>query len=468
MTDSGFKEYLEEAIGQGNAAVAFSAFGAPASVSVRLNPFKTVPEEFCRWKADAEPVQWSRHGLMLRQRPVFTLDPCLHAGAYYVQDSSSMFTGEVFRRMAGQYFPAERLGGRPLRVLDLCAAPGGKTTDIAASLREMYGDKFILVANEALRQRAGTLADNLAIWGEANVIVTNADPAAFAVLGGYFDIILADVPCSGEGMFRKDAEAVRQWSRDNVALCQARQRRILADVWPALSSGGVLVYSTCTFNRHENDFNAEWIIDSLGAAISCVGIFDEELPDSGIIRTEYGFSLVPGLVKGEGQYCTALVKETVSHACFMDRKRNGKAERRANVLDALFNTSVELRQRGNFLIALPGAVAQEMEALAEMLHPMRAGCLAGEVKGKDFVPSADLALSLIGDENAFPRVELGIDDALAFLHRDSIVLPDSPKGYIQVCYGGLPLGFVKNLGTRCNNLHPQGRRIRMDVRNRGL
>ena len=233
MIKEEFKKYLTEAIGEERALVAFAAFDEPASVSVRMNPFKPCPEP-----EDGRPVKWNRHGRVLGHRPVFTLDPHFHGGAYYVQDSSSMFVGHLFREMLSCVrMPADR----PVRVLDLCAAPGGKSTDIAASLREVFGDRFILVTNEVMKQRVGILADNMALWGDPNVVVTSDDPAAFGKLPGFFDIVVADVPCSGEGMFRKDEEAQKQWSEDNVALCEARQRRIVADVWPSLRQGGLFI-----------------------------------------------------------------------------------------------------------------------------------------------------------------------------------------------------------------------------------
>lgn len=242
MIKESFRKYLEEAIGSDDALVAFSAFDSPASVAVRRNPFK---DGIC---PEGRQVPWCSHGRILPERPQFTLDPHFHAGAYYVQDSSSMFVGHAFRHILKDlHVPS----GRPFRVLDLCAAPGGKTTDLAASLRETLGDGFILVSNEVMKARAGVLADNVALWGDPNVVVTSDDPSAFAGLPGFFDVILADVPCSGEGMFRKDEEAQKQWSEDNVALCEARQRRIIADVWPSLARDGVLIYSTCTFNRYE-------------------------------------------------------------------------------------------------------------------------------------------------------------------------------------------------------------------------
>ena len=358
MIKESFRKYLEEAIGCENALVAFSAFDAPASVSVRRNPFKVgkTPE--------GREVAWCRHGRLLSERPQFTLDPHFHGGAYYVQDSSSMFVGHVFRALSGQI---NRPMGRPVRVLDLCAAPGGKTTDLAASLREAFGDDYILVSNEIMKQRVGILADNVALWGDPNVVVTSDDPSAFASLPGYFDIIVADVPCSGEGMFRKDEEAQKQWSEDNVALCEARQRRIVADVWPALRQDGVLVYSTCTFNRYENDGNVAWIAEELGAEI----IFDSEELQIGkqVIRTRHGYSLVPGHVEGEGQYCSAL-KRTSSVDIADIKMKGGRPSRGKDLpvpkeVESLLSADVVLRTKGETVVAVPADLAGEVMMLEQ-------------------------------------------------------------------------------------------------------
>ncbi len=471
MINGAFRKFLEEAIGAEKALVAFSAFESPASVAVRKNPFKagTCPE--------GRQVEWCGHGRILPERPQFTLDPHFHAGLYYVQDSSSMFVGHAFRHLLeGLYVPS----GRPVRVLDLCAAPGGKTTDIAASLREAFGDGFLLVSNEVMKARAGVLADNVALWGDPNVVVTSDDPRTFAALPGYFDIIVADVPCSGEGMFRKDEEAQRQWSEDNVALCVARQKRIVADVWPALAPGGFFVYSTCTFNRYENDGNVEWIADELGAE----PLFREDVLGVGgnVIKTEYGYSLVPGHVEGEGQYCSALRKTSSdfmseplgnTHAkkavsANGSRKKSGPYAKEplfadGGEADGLFTVEIGIKRRGETVIAVPKNLAQDVAALEAALHVIAAGCAVGIMKGRTLVPDADLALSTAFNRDAFPCAEVDRKTALAFLHRDAIMLPDAPKGYVTIIYDGLPLGFVKNLGNRCNNLHPQSRRIRMNI-----
>lgn len=454
MIKESFRKYLEEAIGSDNALVAFSAFDTSASVAVRRNPFK---EGIC---PEGRRVPWCVHGRILPERPQFTLDPHFHAGAYYVQDSSSMFAGHVFRHiLKGIKVPS----GRPVRVLDLCAAPGGKTTDIAASLREAFGDGFILVSNEVMKARAGVLADNVALWGDPNVVVTSDDPSAFASLTGFFDIVVADVPCSGEGMFRKDEEARKQWSEDNVALCEARQRRILADMWPSLSKGGVLIYSTCTFNMYENDGNVDWTASELGA--EPLFIDDVLEPGEGVIRTRLGYSLVPGHVEGEGQYCSALRKTSESD-WREARGRGGRTVKALPVPKGLkvpVNKEVTVRMKGETVTAVPAVISADLAMLEAHLHVIAAGCAVGVMKGDTLVPDADLALSLMLDESAYPSADLDRKAALAYLHRDAVSLPDAPRGYVVVKYEGLPLGFVKNLGNRCNNLHPQSRRIKMDI-----
>ena len=285
----GFPELLRASVGQ-SADAAIRGLGEVPSVSVRLNPAR---QKECPFP-DAVPVPWSPYGYLLGSRPVFTLDPLFHAGCYYVQDSSAMFVGHVFREMTAGLQPG-------CRVLDLCAAPGGKTTDLAASLRERFGDRFTLLANEVMRARYGVLRANLETWGDARVGCVSRDPSAFGDTP-LFDVILADVPCSGEGMFRKDAQAVREWSLSTVDFCAARSRRILSDIWPVLQPGGLLLYSTCTFNHIENDDTVAWIAGELGADILPLQPFPP------VVNTRLGQLLLPGLVPGEGQYVAALRK----------------------------------------------------------------------------------------------------------------------------------------------------------------
>ena len=290
MFDPAFIRMLEEAVGANRARTVLEGLSGAPSVSIRLNPAKLGE---CPFDAAAR-VPWSPYGYLLKERPSFTLDPLFHAGCYYVQDSSAMFVGEIFRRVLPRF-------RGPVAVLDLCAAPGGKTTDLAASLREAFGDGFSLLANEVMRKRFSILRSNVRTWGDPRVGVTSLDPGAFPKKP-LFDVILADVPCSGEGMFRKDEKAVEDWSEETVDFCAARTRRILSDIWPALSPGGVLVFSTCTFNRRENDGTVNWIAEELGAEVLDFGSFPS------VLKTECGYALLPGFVPGEGQYAAALVK----------------------------------------------------------------------------------------------------------------------------------------------------------------
>lgn len=369
------------------------------SVSVRLNPFKK-PSSALPILEGAAGVPWCKYGYILKERPVFTLHPLFHAGCYYVQDSSAMYVGHVFRKHLKEF-------GRPsLRVLDLCAAPGGKTTDLAASLREEYGNDFQLVSNEVMKQRAGILSDNVAIWGDPNVVVTSADPAAIGRMAGYFDIIVADVPCSGEGMFRKDPRAEAEWSPAVVELCAARQKRILADVWPALRQGGILIYSTCTYERAENDDNLEWVAKELGGEIFEP---EDEFAQFGVRLTEYGNLLKVGDVPGEGQWVGAL------------RKTSDQQVGRKNDIS--------------------------------ILRPF----------GREGDPDPDYPLSIEFASNACPTVDVDRETALKYLHRDALVLRDAPLGHLVITYHGHPLGYVKNIGSRCNNLLPKSRRILMNV-----
>ena len=414
-------------------------------VSVRYSPFKPIRH----LSSEQARVKWSSAGYYLSTRPPFTFDPHFHAGGYYVQEASSMFLEQALRQIPN-----------PSIVLDLCAAPGGKST----LLRSLLPEGSFLVSNEPVRKRAQILAENIIKWGHEACMVTCNYPDALGRMGALFDLIVADVPCSGEGMFRKDEDAVRQWSADTVGLCCARQKRILADVWPALKGGGLLIYSTCTFNNRENDGNAQWIKESLGAEV-----VTPECTFGQAIKTLYGYSLAPGFAPGEGQYCAALKKTEYAGKREEGRRReSGKKAVRKNgpeqILKSYFSFDAEISERNGTLIAVPAHIAEDVAAVASSLRTLSSGVKCGCLKNGKLVPDEDLILNAFLKEDAFPTIETDRQTALAYLHRDTIVLgPEVPRGYVALKWKGVRYGVVNNLGNRCNNLHPMSRRILMRV-----
>lgn len=406
-------------------------------------------------EAGADAVPWSPYGRMLRERPNFTLDPLFHAGCYYVQDSSAMFVGELLRRVLDgkvrtngeEVLPPMEPG---LRMLDLCAAPGGKTTDAAASLRERYGDGFTLLANEVMRPRYAVLRSNVRTWGDPRVGTVSRDPAVFGKEVSVFDIVLTDVPCSGEGMFRKDPRALAEWSPETVEFCAARQRRILSDVWPALRPGGILIYATCTFNRAENDDNVAWIAAELGAEV-----LDAGDGGPGILRTPAGgYALLPGLVPGEGQYAAVLRKSGSSHPTG-DPFRIFRAEMPAETADGASNATPAGIPAGaairNRCPAFGSAAGNRRPAFGSAIGDRR--------------PAFGSAIGDRHSDSDGPAVPFPVDrqTALQYLHGDALRLPGAPVGPLTLTYRGVPLGPAKNIGPRVNNLYPKDRRIRMDI-----
>lgn len=433
------------------------ALQGDAVVSIRLNRGK-VPA----MPLPGEPVAWCPSGCYLPERPSFTFDPLFHAGGYYVQEASSMFVSWVLRHCVGD---------RPVRMLDLCAAPGGKSTLACDALP----DGSILVANEVMRNRVQVLGENLIKWGHPGVVVTHADPADFTPLGPLFDIILVDAPCSGEGMFRKDPVAVDEWSLENVDLCVRRQRRILSDILPCLKPGGLLLYSTCTYNHRENEENVRWLRDEWGMEVLSV---PEVRPEWGILGNLLPgedfpvYRFLPHRVRGEGFFLSVLRRtgEEMEEPAMRPRKKGGK-KNRPHVIpkEAMDPASSWLKQpedyawvmRGTSLLVLPKALEELSETLCASLRVWQAGLLVGDLKGRDLLPLHSLAMSRALRPDAFPRVEVDQRQAVAYLRRETLALPDGlPRGYLLLTWQGVPLGFVKNIGSRANNLYPQEWRIR--------
>ena len=425
-----------------------SAIATPESVSIRLN----------RRKVSAlptlEPVAWCGDGYYLDRRPTFTFDPLFHAGAYYVQEASSMFLAQA----VGQLLSA------PVKALDLCAAPGGKSTLLLGSLPQ----GSLLVANEVIKSRAQVLNDNIKKWGSPNTVVTSRDPSRFARLEGYFDFILADVPCSGEGMFRKDADAIAEWSAANVELCAARQQRIIKEVWPALKPGGLLVYSTCTYNTKENEENIDWICRELGAETVELTV-DNEWNICGALKgRRHCYRFFPHRVKGEGFFLSVLRKngnapeESKAAPSAKAAKEWGKAIPAFPHRDWLREPRrLAFEATEQEITAYPEVLKEDMLFLNKQLRPLSSGLQVATLKGREWAPSHALALSPDFNHSAFTTAELDLDEAIRYLRRDTIQLPDDlAVGYVLVTYKNIPLGWVKNIGRRSNNLYPQEYRIR--------
>ncbi|MCF0166630.1 MAG: rRNA cytosine-C5-methyltransferase [Bacteroidales bacterium] len=436
MLPEAFRSSIISQLGPQKAESLFRVLDTEPPVSIRLHHSKL--SEF----PGSRPAPFSRYGRILSARPQFKDDPLFHAGAYYVQEASSM-TLESLLPLFQEI--SHKRGG--LKVLDLCAAPGGKSTHLLSLLGLCEGPGLLL-SNEVVRSRAAILADNIAKWGCSNSIVTSLDPSVLGRLEGFFDVIVVDAPCSGEGMFRKDHNARNEWSEDNVALCAARQKRILADIWPALSAGGILAYSTCTFNSLENEDNLLWACSNLGASLA-------DIPGS----PETGRHYYPGEDCGEGFFLGALVKDG-EYRPFRTGEKDTKGSLKPfkDKIDWVNSEDFVLYRKGNLVKAYPKTAANAMLCLENRLNNvLSAGTAVAQViegaRGYVLVPDADLALSEALKPAAFPTVALDTEQARGFISREPLILPSgTPKGYVLLTYSGLPLGFAKNIGTRANNL----------------
>ena len=362
-------------------------------VSIRLNPRKLSAEEVLAHNPDLEPVPWCPDAFYLKERPAFTFDPLLHAGAYYVQEASSMFVAEVLK----QFAPLDK----PLVALDLCAAPGGKST----LLQSLLPEGSLLISNEPIQKRAQVLSENIQKWmmgqpeSAPQVVVTQNYPAEFGALTGLVDILLVDAPCSGEGMFRKDEGARQEWSLENVRMCQQRQRDIFEDIWHVLKPGGLLVYSTCTFNRFEDEDNTRYFCDEMG----------------GFLLSERHF--LPGRDRGEGFYLAAIRTRSQADQDPLPPLRENK--------DSLTFLKEErgINKLGLRVLSFEGDSSTS--------------------------PKGDLGV----------RIDLSYNQALQYLRREALRV-EAPRGPVTLCYRGLMLGTGKGVGNRINNLYPEAWRIR--------
>lgn len=416
-----FVEYTKSLFGAELFKIFAEGLKETAPVSIRLNRFKVKEsirpnEQFC-----PQPIPWCNEGYWLDKRPNFTFDPLLHAGAYYVQEASSMFIAHVLKQCIN----------KPVLALDLCAAPGGKTT----CARNILPEGSLLLSNEPIGKRAQILAENVQKFGKEDILVTNNYPKHYKKTKLAFDLIIADVPCSGEGMFRKDPQTINEWSEQNVENCSELQRSIIEEVWENLKPGGFLVYSTCTFNAHENEENIAWIAKTLGADLvhiptekdwnitgSLVGNPLDNTDDFPVYR------FIPGKTKGEGLFLAVL------------KKWDKENEFNSYGLYEIDKVLVEVKKH---------------------LKVLTYGINEGTMKGKTFIPDHSQALAVNADLSKYQRVEVDYKTAISYLRREAINLPkETERGLVIITYKGFALGFAKNLGNRANNLYPQEWRIK--------
>lgn len=439
-----FENRMESLLGS-----AFSQFcqslTAPIQPSIRINPKKTSAPK------NLTPVPTCETGFYLPQRPLYTLDPMFHAGVYYVQESSSMFLEQFVRSY----------NGRTIRVLDLCASPGGKSTHLSA----MLSDNSLLVCNEVIHSRAMVLSENLKKWGNANVVVTCCDPRDFSCLPGFFDLIVVDAPCSGEGLFRRDPAAIEEWSEANADLCTQRQRRILADIWPALADEGMLVYSTCTFNPAENEENIKWLT-TLAESTPVHLRLEEEW---GVTLTKAGqnscYRFYPHRVNGEGFFTSAIRKNEKTESLPRIKNKGSfplASKSELQMLNGIVqNLPLSVIKFENSLLAFPTSLIPDLELLKANLRLVHAGVRLGEIKQGSLIPAHELAISTILDKSGLPMCDLTLEQAIGYLRKDEIQLSFVDKGWNLVTYRSHPIGWAKNIGNRFNNSYPKEWRIRM-------
>lgn len=442
--------------------------------SIRLNPGKMLSNSTKMTGGDlsisiqglplAEKIPWSSNGYYLSARPSFTLDPLFHAGLYYVQEASSQFLEEALKQTVDL--------SKPTRVLDLCAAPGGKSTLI----QSLISNESLLVSNEVIKSRVSILQENIIKWGSANVIVTNNDPKDFARLENYFDVMVVDAPCSGSGLFRRDPDAIDQWSVENVKLCSMRQQRILADAWPALKEDGILIFSTCSYSKEENEDNIDWIMEhfqtrSLALTLNGHDEFDKTENDWPITQVTsdrhngYGYRFYPDKIKGEGFFIACFQKKEGSGTLHQKTKKDLSEPLNKNELVSIkrylsHEIPLDYFKYNDLVYAIPGKISDTVSYIRKNLFLRKAGVLLGKFAGNELIPEHELAMSQIVSSE-LPSINLNREEALQFLRREELKIESAGKGWVLAKFGEINLGWMKILQNRINNYYPKEWRIRM-------
>ena len=444
-----FIERLQKQFGTKSSDLTKS-FDAPSPTSIRIHQNKQ--KEY-----SGEKIPWSNSGYYLPERPLFTIDPLFHAGCYYVQEASSMFLEQVFTQLLSKE--------EKVSVLDLCAAPGGKSTHIST----LINDESVLVSNEVIASRANILKENIIKQGSGNVIVTNSDAKYFSELSEVFDCIVIDAPCSGEGLFRKDKNAIDEWSENSAHHCSIRQQRILEDVIPCLKKNGLLIYSTCTFNPEENEMQLKWLKEKYGFSGVQLKTESSWNIDEWNEDDLYGYRFLTNKIKGEGFFLAVLRKKNSDTA--IGNSTNKKfvswmpelcIEKEISPIRNWINQNESeniYKWKENYFL-MSNEQLKMMNELSDRVKIIYAGVDLASKKHDEFIPSPALALFERINISSFNNLNLSIEQALSFLRKDSLQISSLEKGWMLAVFENHPLGWVKSLGNRMNNYFPMEWRIK--------
>lgn len=453
-----FTQRMQQQLDAENYQKFLESYNNPAPTSIRLNPNKQNPNF-----NHLNPINWCQLGKYMPKRPIFTLDPLLHAGTYYVQEASSMFLHYVIQQL--------QLSKQPL-ILDLCAAPGGKTTLLQAVLPP----NSLIIANEVIKARANILTENVVKWGCHNVVVTQNDPENFLALAGMFDIVLVDAPCSGEGLFRKNKEAINEWSEKQVAFCAARQKRILQAAQKLVKPNGYLIYSTCTFAESENEHNVKYICQQnnnfLSVPISTPKNWQvlETQVNEPTLNTIFSYRFYPHLTNGEGFFISCLQNKQTLIA---DKKLNNKnflkltalTKQQVFILNNWFLPSIQTKyiSYNDNVVAIPELWSEIIALVFKNLRVAYAGTFLGKIIANNLVPNHALAVSYFKNNNIL-SIEVEENIAIKFLQRKDIELETTifKSGWILLTHKNQGIGFIKYLSNRINNYYPKEWKILME------
>lgn len=446
-----FIELLKKDLGDESTALLTSLSG-DSPTSIRYNPKKQQNPLFEAKSA----IPWASQGIYLKDRPSFTFDPYFHAGHYYVQEASSMFLEEVLKQCVDL--------SEPQRVLDLCAAPGGKSTHLSSLL----SSDSLLISNEVIAARASILVENLTRWGNANVVVTNNDPEHFSALEKCMDIVVVDAPCSGEGMFRKDKDAINEWSLNNVTICSSRQKRILHTAAKLLRTNGLIIYSTCTYNTKEDIDPVLSLLEdggweSIKINVSAFTGISERIVDGNNII--YGYHFYPHKIEGEGFFITVLRKtseeecnwpKVMKNVNFADKKT------KQTIIKYIDGVEFDFLQHNQQSLAFPVVLHKEMLGLLNTsLRIKKFGIDLGQLIREELIPDQAFAMANV-KHHFFDEINLTKEEAIQYLQKKDFNINTNSKGWHLIKYNEAYLGFAKLMGNRMNNTYPKEWRIRAE------